>query len=100
MSVSNTRVISLSYRPHFAISAMVILSLANITVLGPVPAGIIKENEAAIVAGIIRSRGFVLPATAKLARTGKKIFAVAVFELTSVKNIIKLITIIRTIKEG
>ena len=53
-----------SHIPAFAISGTVIRSLAKITVLGPVPAGIIYTNEQAKVAGIINSIGSILPATA------------------------------------
>ena len=87
-------------KPVRAICAIVTLSLAKITVLGPVPAGIMKEKEAAMVAGIIKSSGLVCPATAMDANMGRKIFAVAVLEFTSVKNMMKASTMMRTMSDG
>ena len=83
----------LSPKPHFAISGIVTLLLPKITAFVPVPEGSIKEKEQANVAGIIRSKGFICPAIAIEANTGKKIFAVAVLLLISVIKIIKEITI-------
>ena len=89
-----------SHIPAFAISGTVIRLLAKITVLGPVPAGMINTNEQAKVAGIIRSIGFILPATAMLASIGRKILAVAVLEFISVKSNTAPTTIISTIRVG
>jgi hypothetical protein len=91
---------SLSHNPHFTISAISTFSLANITVLGPVPAGIINAKVLAKVAGIINNKGFECPATAILAKTGKKILAVAVLEFSSVNKRINPTTITNTIQNG
>ena len=85
----------LSPNPHFAISGMVTRLLPKITALVPVPEGNINEKEQANVAGTIRSIGFIFPATAIAANTGKKILAVAVLLLISVINIMIKMTIIK-----
>ena len=55
-----------------------------------------KAKEQAKVAGIINSNGLFPPAIAIVASMGRKILAVAVLELTSVKKIIMVMTQIST----
>ena len=87
-------------RPHLAISGIVTRLLPKITAFVPVPEGSINEKEQAKVAGIINNKGFICPATAIAAKTGKKIFAVAVLLFISVMKIITKITISKTIIVG
>ena len=101
MSVVNKTILSkLTPKPHFAISGMVTLLLPKITAFVPVPDGNINEKEQANVAGIISNSGFIEAATAIDAKTGRKIFAVAVLLLISVIKIIRVITMISTISDG
>ena len=100
MTVSNTKLIRFNQTPHLTISETVTRSLPKITVLGPVPAGIINPRDEATVAGIISNKGFMLAATAMLANTGNKILAVAVLELNSVNSITKAMTNINTTMKG
>jgi hypothetical protein len=56
---------------------------------GGVAAGNIKAKEAAIVAGSINNNGLTSKLIANPAITGRKVSTVAVFEVTSVKKVIK-----------
>ena len=60
--------------------------------LGGVATGNIKAQDAAIVAGNIKIRGGMFAAVARPKMTGSKTVAVAVFDVTSVKNVIKSTT--------
>ena len=93
-----TRLIKSSQNPHLTISATVTRSLPKMTVLGPVPAGIINPRDDATAAGIINNSGLIAAATAILANTGSKILAVAVLELNSVNIMTNPITRTMTIK--
>jgi len=57
--------------------------------LGGVPAGIIKAQEAEIVAGIINNSGWICPATAIAAKTGSNNWVMAVLLVNSVRKVIK-----------
>jgi len=74
--------------------------LPKITAFVPVPDGSINENEQAKVAGIMSKYGFIDPAMAIAARTGKNILAVAVLLFISVIKIINVITMIKMIIVG
>ena len=64
-----------------------IFPLAKTTALGGVAAGIIKAADAAMVAGIISSKGFSPAAVAMAASTGSNTAVVAVLEVTSVNKL-------------
>ena len=54
---------------------------------GGVATGSMKAIEQDMVVGIMNSRGFWLRETARTASTGSRMLAVAVFEVTSVRNV-------------
>ena len=61
----------------------------NIMAFGAVAAGNMKANDAAMVAGSIKSKGFISMLIANPANTGKKVSTVARFEVNSVKKVTK-----------
>ena len=64
---------------------------------GGVATGNIKAIEAESVAGIMSKRGFKFTETERAANIGRKICVVAVFEVSSVRNVIsKLMEITRS----
>ena len=84
--------------PTFAICGMVTHPEPKIIALGGVATGSIKAHEADIVAGIINKNGCMPIASAVAARMGIKMVDVAVFDVTSVRNVnIKQVIIIITI---
>ena len=85
-------------KPALAICGIVSWPLASTLALGPVPEGSMKAQEAAIVAGTIKRKGWKFPASETPAKTGKNTAVVAVLELISVKNTIAATTAI-TIKD-
>ena len=72
--------------PTFAIWGMDSLPLAKTLAFGPVPEGSIKAQEAAMVAGIIKRKGWMPAPFESPAKTGKNTAVVAVFEFISVKK--------------
>ena len=70
--------------PVVAICRTVILFVPNMMAFGGVATGSMKAHEAAIVAGIIRSRGGILKDEAIPASMGSIIWVEAVFEVNSV----------------
>lgn len=73
--------------PALAISEILIRPLPNTIALGGVATGIIKAQDAERVAGIISNRGLICIATATDANIGRTISVVAVFDVSSVKNV-------------
>ena len=73
--------------PTRAISEIFIRPLPNTIALGGVATGIIKAQDAEIVAGIISINGLVFMATAIDANIGRIISVVAVLDVNSVKNV-------------
>ena len=61
--------------------------LANTIAFGGVATGNMKAHEADIVAGIMRRNGCTSSPTAVAARIGRKIVAIAVFDVISVRNV-------------
>ena len=74
--------------PALIMSLMSICPLPNITAFGGVDIGNINAQLAAMVVGIIKYSGFALSPIAKIISIGVNVATVAVFELSSVKNII------------
>ena len=72
--------------PTFAIWGMDSLPLAKTLAFGPVPEGSIKAQEAAMVAGTIKRKGWIPAPFESPAKTGKNTAVVAVFEFISVKK--------------
>jgi hypothetical protein len=87
VAVINIMPIKFKDIPVFAISAMRRRRVPKIIAFGGVATGIIKAQEADRVAGIIRSKGLILIATATPAKIGRTISVVAVFEVSSVKKV-------------
>ena len=84
--------------PFLAMCEMVTHPEPKIMALGGVATGSMKAHDAEIVAGIINKNGCTLMAKAVAAKMGIKMVAIAVFELTSVKNVsIKHVIIIMII---
>lgn len=75
--------------PDLTISDIFILPLPNTIAFGGVATGIIKAQDADIVAGIIMRSGFIFIAILTEARIGRIISVVAVFEVSSVKKVIE-----------
>ena len=73
--------------PTLAISEIFIRPLPNTIALGGVATGIINAQDADIVAGIISNKGLVSMAMATDANIGSIISVVAVFDVSSVKNV-------------
>ena len=65
------------------------LLVPNIIAFGGVAVGSINANEAASVTGTINIRGLIFKPTAMEAKTGRSIWVEAVFEVNSVRNVIK-----------
>ena len=86
--------------PTRAISEILIRPLPNTIALGGVATGIINAQDAEIVAGIISNRGLVSIAIATDANIGRTISVVAVFDVSSVKNVIPKQIIIIMIIDG
>ena len=61
--------------PARDIWGIVTCPLPKMTAFGPVPEGSMKAQEQAKVAGIISRKGWVCPAVAIVASTGKKMLA-------------------------
>lgn len=99
-SVTTTTLRKLSHKPVRDICGMVTRPLPNTTALGPVPEGNMNAHEQANVAGIIRRNGCAWPAMAMVAKTGRKILAVAVLELISVMKVMNNTTSSKTKKSG
>ena len=74
-------------KPVLAISAIFILLVPKIMALGGVATGSMNAIEADMVAGIIRNNGFISMETASPARIGRIISVVAVFDVSSVRNV-------------
>ena len=89
-AVMNTTPIRLKTRPARAISEMRILSVPKTMAFGGVATGNIKAKEQDRVPGIIRKRGFIFKETASAASMGRRISAVAVFEVSSVKKVMNM----------
>lgn len=75
-------------KPVFAILGIVKYPLAKTIALGGVPTGIIKENEAASVAGIISKYGCTPSTGAAAANTGRSMVICAVFDIISEKKVV------------
>ena len=75
-----------SQSPAYAILRMGIAPVANTIAFGGVPMGIIKDSDAAKVAGNINKRGSIFKAKDKLAKRGSIRAANAVLLATSLKN--------------
>ena len=84
----NNMAITFNPNPALAIWGIVSWPLASTLALGPVPDGSMKAQEAAMVAGTIKRKGWKFPASETPAKTGRNTAVVAVFELISVKNTI------------
>ena len=80
--------IKLSINPVLDISSTLIRFVPNMMAFGGVAAGIIKANEADIVAGSMNNKGLSSRLIARPAKTGKKVSTVATFEVSSVKKVI------------
>jgi len=81
-------------RPVFTISKIFILLEEKIIVFGGVATGSMNAIEAESVAVIIRSNGLIPMATETEAKIGRIICVVAVFDVSSVRNVIKVAVII------
>ena len=86
-------------KPVLAISIIRIRPVPNTIALGGVATGSMKANEQERVPGIIKNRGLTFIATAMAARIGRRISAVAVLDVSSVKKVIKK-QMIKMIKTG
>lgn len=75
-------------RPELDISSTFNLLVPKIMALGAVAEGNIKAREADMVAGNIKSKGFISILMASPAKTGKKVSTVATFEVNSVRKVI------------
>ena len=84
--------IKLSINPVLDISSTLIRFVPNMMAFGGVAAGIIKANEADIVAGSMNNKGLSSRLIAKPAKTGKKVSTVATFEVSSVKKVMRIDT--------
>ena len=80
--------IKLSINPVLDISSTLRRFVPNMMAFGGVAAGIIKANEADIVAGSMNNKGLSSRLIARPAKTGKKVSTVATFEVSSVKKVI------------
>ena len=87
----------LSHIPVCAMSLISIRLVPKMRAFGGVATGIIKANEQAIVAGIIKNNGFTFSCTAIAANMGRKICADPVFEVSSVRKTNMVIIIITKI---
>ena len=76
-------------KPVFAIVAMENRSEPYIMAFGAVATGSIKAKDAEIAAGIISSAGFASMETAVIPKIGIITFVTAVFDVTSVRKVIK-----------
>src|SRR5699024_8466548 len=88
----------LSAKPAFAISGMRKYPDPNTTAFGGVATGSINAHEAATPAAIINAYGWTPSAKANDAIIGYIIFAVAVLDVISVRNITNAVTIRMTKK--
>ena len=79
----------LSQIPILAISGTRTRLLPKMMALGGVATGIMKAQDAEIVAGIISIKGCSPVATATAANMGRIISVVAVFDVTSVRKVIE-----------
>ena len=79
-------------KPTFAIRFKDTMFEPYTMALGGVATGIMNAHEAANVAGNISNTMGVLVATARLPMTGSSTFAVAVFEVISVRKVTKSTT--------
>jgi len=77
-------------KPALNISFTLTCPDPKIIALGGVATGSINAHESDIVAGIIISRGSIRMPTAAAPRIGSMSVAVAVFEVNSVRNVIKV----------
>jgi hypothetical protein len=75
-------------KPVLAISATLILPLPKTIALGGVATGSMNAIDAERVAGNIKNMGFTSIDTERPARMGRSISVVAVFEVSSVRNVI------------
>ena len=77
---------------------ILILLVPNTMAFGGVAIGNMNAIDADSVAGIIRNKGLMPVVTDKPANTGNNISVVAVFDVSSVRKVIKRQMIIVTIK--
>ena len=73
--------------PALAISETLIRPEPKIIAFGGVATGSINANDAEIVAGIIKYSGLTFIAVAIEAKIGSSVWVVAVFDVSSVKNV-------------
>ncbi len=81
-------------KPTLAMSIILILWVPKTMALGGVATGNMKAKEQERVPGIIKKRGFRWIEIARAAKTGRRISAVAVLEVSSVKKVMNKQTIV------
>lgn len=80
------------HSPALAIWGIVTYPVPNTMVLGGVATGSMKASDEDMAAAIINPRGSIPSTAAREAVTGSIIVAVAVFEVISVRNIVRATT--------